>query len=213
MLHTSWSGCHLGSAWPETCSVLITRPYHCPGTKLKLTAGPATDLRGYEPNEPAHWWDGFRQAISESPWGALPQSHSSPYSAAVSAPSVLLPGICLWKEPSGFCCFDNIYLYFHISCVSHSVSFGFLNVLPNSLYTPDYRAEHHYTHHLHTYMLWGRRCHFFSVVIIWIIKDLKCLHHLWKVRHFIVSCSIHIQLLSELVNISLCHVELQPLKQ
>lgn len=42
----------------------------------------ATDLRGYEPNEPAHWWDGFRQAIPESPWGALPQSHSSPPSAA-----------------------------------------------------------------------------------------------------------------------------------
>lgn len=54
LLHTSWSGRHLDSAWPQTCSVLITRPYHWPGTELSLTAGPATDLRGYEPNEPAH---------------------------------------------------------------------------------------------------------------------------------------------------------------
>ena len=54
LLHTSWSGRHLDSAWPQTCSVLITRPYHWPGTQLNLTAGPATDLRGYEPNEPAH---------------------------------------------------------------------------------------------------------------------------------------------------------------
>ncbi len=54
LLHTSWSGRHLGSAWPQTCSVLITRPYHWPGTQLNLTAGPTTDLRGYEPNEPAH---------------------------------------------------------------------------------------------------------------------------------------------------------------
>ena len=53
-LNTSWSGRHLGSAWPQTCSVLITRPYHWPGAELDLTAGPATDLRGYEPNEPAH---------------------------------------------------------------------------------------------------------------------------------------------------------------
>lgn len=82
LLHASWSGRHLGSAWPQTCSVLITRPYHWPGTQLNVTGGPATDLRGYEPNEPAHWWDGFRQAIPESPWGALPQPHSSPPSAA-----------------------------------------------------------------------------------------------------------------------------------
>lgn len=29
----------------------------------------------------------------------------------------------------------------------------FVNVLHNSLYTPDYRAEHHYTHHLHLYVV------------------------------------------------------------
>lgn len=52
--NTSWSRRHLGCAWPQTCSVLITRPYHWPGTQLNLTAGSATDLRGYEPNEPAH---------------------------------------------------------------------------------------------------------------------------------------------------------------
>lgn len=117
LLHTSLSGRHLGSAWPQTCSVLITRPYHWPGTQLNLTAGPATDLRGYEPNEPAHWWDGFRQAIPESPWGALPQSHSSPPSAAFafSISFILLSGICLWKKPSWFCC---LYTYSHHLFVS-----------------------------------------------------------------------------------------------
>lgn len=54
LLHTSRSGRHLAPAWPLTRSVLITRPYHWPGTQLNLTAGSATDLRGYEPNEPAH---------------------------------------------------------------------------------------------------------------------------------------------------------------
>lgn len=103
----------------QTCSVLITRPYHWPGTQLNLTAGPATDLRGYEPNEPAHWWDGFRQAIPQSPWGALPQSHSSPPSA-VSASSVsfiLLSEICLWKTPPWFGCLHTYQLSFHISCM------------------------------------------------------------------------------------------------
>lgn len=89
LLHISWSGRHLGSAWPLTRSVLITSPYHWPGTQINLTAGPATDLRGYEPNEPAHWWDGFRQVIPESPWGVLPQSQSSPPSASSVFPSSL----------------------------------------------------------------------------------------------------------------------------
>lgn len=60
---------------------------------------------------------------------------------------------------------------FTYSCVSHSVSFGFLNVLLNSLYTPDCRAEHLI---IYTPVCYGDA----SVVRIWIIKDLKCLHHL-----------------------------------
>lgn len=107
-LNASRSGRHLASAWLQTRSVLITRPYHWPGTQLKLTAGPATDLRGYEPNEPAHWWDGFRQAIPESPWGALPQSHSSPPSP-VFAFSV---SFILCKNRHGFGVSTRVYYSF-----------------------------------------------------------------------------------------------------
>lgn len=115
-----------GSAWPLTWSVLITRPYHWPGTQLNLTAGPATDLRGYEPNEPAHWWDGFRQVIPESPWGALPQSHSSPPSASSLFPSILCWAL-LHSLPSFFqksACEKQLHVFFllfifHISCMFH----------------------------------------------------------------------------------------------
>lgn len=54
LVHTSRSWRRRGSASPQTHTPLITRPYHWPGTQLDVTAGPAMDLRGYEPNEPAH---------------------------------------------------------------------------------------------------------------------------------------------------------------
>lgn len=105
--HTSWSGHHLAPAWPLTCCVLITRPYHRPGAQLNLTAGSTTDLRGYEPNEPAHWWDGFRQAIPEFPWEVLPWSHSSPHLAARPPLSMhflsytLLASVTTWTSENG----------------------------------------------------------------------------------------------------------------
>lgn len=118
LLRTSWSGRHLGSAWPLTYSVLITRPYHWPGTQLNLTAGPTTDLRGYEPNEPAHWWDSFRQAIPEFPWGALPHSYPSPLPPHFfplfsllfipSLSSIPLKEICVLKPATWF---FSLYIY------------------------------------------------------------------------------------------------------
>lgn len=96
-------------ARPPIPSVLITRPFHCPGSQPNVTTGSTTDLRGYEPNEPAQWWDGFRQAIPEFPWGELPQSHSS---HTLLCTHSLLPfhhlEVSTWWGSPSWCCSSQV---------------------------------------------------------------------------------------------------------
>lgn len=83
----------LDSAWAPTPSVLITRPYHRAASELALTAGPATDLRGYEPNETLS--DGMASdKLSQSPPGEHCHSHTLHLTLQL-LPFILLSGICL----------------------------------------------------------------------------------------------------------------------
>ena len=122
-----WYGRQPYIARPPSLSVFVTRPYHWPGARLNLTAGPGVDPRGYEPNELLCWQDGFGQAIPESLWAALPRSHFSPPSAPrrsipFSVSCVRLPPFLSWAR----------YL-FHTSflCVSPSLLLSCLHLFPS----------------------------------------------------------------------------------